>query len=259
MTKLLFEHMGCARADGVLNNYRSRCAVITADNRLMIADVGSCCTYNFRTTNKRNGKPLKNGVYEIKNDNALWIDGSIKRAEARPSDNRPYMASYGIGPAMREKLAGLSYTVSDILKAFEIITGKHYDGVEIVDHVEIPAEYESIKAAAFQQVKEKYIEEQALKIANDFIHYTPIKGLAAFVNKKVEALEAYSGTTEADKKRIAKQVQAAGWREKNYFSSDRRAVVNLGRDGLFRVYNLTPDSAGVVHYFEITKDGRITG
>ena len=259
MTTLYFEHMGMPNNDGVMNNYRSRTHIITKEGQLMTADIGKYERRTIRYTNKRTGAPLKKPIIEITDTNALHISASIERAEAWPSDGHPFMANYGLSDKQRQALDGLHYTVPDILKAFEIITGQHFNGLEIVKSVPIPAKYEAIKAAAFQEVRENYIDEKAHEIAEMIADYVTLPALRGLIDRHIEKLEAYSGTLPEDKNRIAAQVAKAGsWREKTFMSTPNRAVVKLGRNGLFRVYNLNA-TGGTINYFEITEAGRITG
>ena len=259
MTILYFEQMGMPNNDGVMNNYRSRTQVITKEGQLMTADIGKYERRTVRYTNKRTGAPLKKPIIEITDTNALHIDACIERAEAWPSDGHPFMASYGLSDKQRQALEGLHYTVPDILKAFEIITGQRFEKLEIVKNVPIPAEYEAIKAAAFQEVKENYIEEKAHEIADMIADYAILPALRGLIERHIEKLEAYSGTLPEDKTRIAAQVaKAGGWRENAFMSTPNRAIVKLGRDGLFRVYNLNA-TGDTINYFEITETGRITG
>lgn len=224
----------------------------------MTADIGRYARRTVRYTNKRTGAPLKTPIVEITDANALHIDASIERAEAW-TDGRPVMASYGLSNKQRQALEGLHYTVADILKAFEIITGQHFEKLEIVKSVPIPAEYEAIKAAAFQEVKENYIDEKAHEIAAMIADFVTLPALRGLIDRHIENLEAYSGTLPEDKNRITAQVAKAGsWRENAFMSTPNRAIVKLGRDGLFRVYNLNA-TGGTVNYFEITEAGRITG
>lgn len=260
MKTLLLEKMGMNNNDGVLNNYRCRALVIARDGHRCIVDIGSYCRYVIRTTSKTTGKQLKNPVKEIVNANALHLDISFYSFEAW-RNGVIYDNCTGAAPEMIKEFNNYSYTIPDILAAFEALTGVKYDNIETTSsRLEKPESWEKIEQQEKQEAKENYIEEEARRLS-ELVPLSMRKPAIWEVFKKnhFEALENYSGITASEKAAIQRAIKkTGGFRENNIISSGAALMVKLGRDDLFRVYNLVPDMTGTLHYFEITSAGRIT-
>lgn len=255
MTTLFYEKHGC----------RKRVNVIGKNDERLILDISGFDFYQYRTENKRTGKPLQKPVKELKQANKLWIDGC-----------RYFMAK-GNDPAaldIYEDCRGFHgrmylqndycYTDSEMLQAVEDITGQHYDNMQEINKVPLPDKWMALKAQEEREARENAIENRARDLAENIQNTQSLKCFDKYfqvmIEPKLREFEKESGSSPEDIKRIAKQLKKSGsFRENNYFYSSYRAAVKLPRNDLFRIYNLIPDSHGVIHYFEITKDGRITG
>jgi len=244
---------------------RKRVAVISRNSERLILDFSGFDAYEYRTENKRTGKPLAHPVRELKQANKMWIDGSRYYMADWESDKNIHIYEDCSGFHGRMYLKeNYYYTDDEMLKAVEDITGVKYDRLEEVSRINKPAEWETLKEQETREETEEAIERRARDIAEKIETAQGLKCFEKYFNiiikPDIEKLETSSGTTPADVARIKRQLKTCGsFRENNYFYSDFRAIVKLPRNDLFRVYNLKPDSHNVIHYFEITKDGRITG
>lgn len=70
--------------------------------------------YNYRTKNKRTGKPLKKPVREVINSNGVFIDTQFTKKEK--FGDREYNASYSLLPLEKEFVKdNYSFTKKDVL------------------------------------------------------------------------------------------------------------------------------------------------
>lgn len=93
-----------------------------------VLEFGSTTRRALRKTNKRTGKPLKNPVIEITQENALHIDTQFENADGCWADL-----------ALEKEITDmkLSYTKADILTAVNYISVKQYDKIVLVSSEKI--------------------------------------------------------------------------------------------------------------------------
>lgn len=244
---------------------RKRINITTKDGARVVMDLTGYDYYQTRTTSKKTGQELKKPVRELKQKNKLYFDSWRYVMEPwSDSDLTIYDNCRGFDPYQYLTKDNYSNNTADILAAVNEITGRNYQELKEVKKLETPAEWEALKAKEIKEVQESQIENAARAIAENIKDCVSLKCSQLYFEKiilpKIQKLENATGATEHDKKRISWELKiAGGYRENNIFSSQWRAVVKLPRNNLIRVYNLMPDSHNVLHYFEITKDGRITG
>lgn len=136
MTKTLYlEKRGCDFSNDTINeglsdvgNYRVGSydySIKGKDGRTYTLEFGGCEKKNYRTTNKRTGKPLKKPVIEIVQRNALHIN-----TQYEASDGYTYR-----NPKLERDVyqSGLSYTKADILKVVNEISSDVYTNIQFID------------------------------------------------------------------------------------------------------------------------------
>lgn len=209
----------------------------------------------YRTTNKRTGAPLKKAVVDHITRNALLIDTQIDREETNGlyydwQDSKKYY-SYTFTGSRRDSTTekmprelDLTYTEENILLILKHITGRDYDGINIVHGEAVkPAEWETIQAREKAALQREMIGEEIEKLSEWAGKYLEAgKNIGALLLEKMRALESFTGTTAADVDRIKNLVKrSGGWYEKNIMSSSARLVLKESAD-CFKVYNLAQNT-----------------
>ena len=93
------------------------------DGNNYILSFGRCDHYNYRTTHKRTGKPLKHAIREIIIENGLHIDTQYENERGCWRNCKLESDIYNMH---------LPYTKAGILKAINYISAIPYDDIEII-------------------------------------------------------------------------------------------------------------------------------
>lgn len=97
------------------------------DGKLYIIEFTHGTHRNYRTTNKRTGKPLKKSICEITNTNGLFINTQFEKEETDSRTGRKWNSCWR-NSKLEEELykLNLDYTIEGIETALEYITGEQY-------------------------------------------------------------------------------------------------------------------------------------
>lgn len=97
------------------------------DGKMYIVEFTHGKHRNYRTTNKRTGKPLKKAIVEITNNNALFIDTQYEKEETDSRTGRTWKSCWR-NCKLEEELykLDLDFTIEGIETALEYITGEKY-------------------------------------------------------------------------------------------------------------------------------------
>jgi len=138
---LLLERRGCeytaadmGRDD--VNNYRVGSydySIKGKDGRRYILEFGAWDPRKLRTTNKRTGAPLKNPVYEVVKNNALYLSTQYEETE------KDGFRSCWRNAPMERTINGrhLDYSKAGILEAVNEISADHYDDIMWIQAIEL--------------------------------------------------------------------------------------------------------------------------
>lgn len=209
----------------------------------------------YRTANKRTGAPLKKAVVDHITKNALLVNTQIDREETNGlyydwQDTKKYYQYIFTGSgrdSTTEKMArdlDLTYTEENILLMLKHITGRDYDGINIVYG-------EAVKPAAWDAIAEK--EKEALRLesisgqleilghwVNEYLNKG--QNISRLLLEKINALQEYSGTKFADAVKIENLVKhTGGFYEKNILASCGRVIIKE-TENTFKVYNLAQNT-----------------
>lgn len=135
---LLLERRGCEycgndKGKDDINNYRVGSydySITGKDGRNYIIEFGSRDAVNWRTTNKRTGKPLKKAVCEMVLNNALRIDTQYDEDK----DGSGFISSWRNLKMEQEfyKALPVPYCQQSILNFVNSISAEHYDAIKWV-------------------------------------------------------------------------------------------------------------------------------
>lgn len=101
----------------------------------MFFEFTQCTHYNYRTTNKRTGAPLKKTIQELITKDGLGLDTQFERLEGTwPDGKTPFYASYRKVDLEREVWnEHHEYTQKDILEIINRYAIEKYDCIEFID------------------------------------------------------------------------------------------------------------------------------
>ena len=100
----------------------------------MFFEFWQCTHWNYRTTNKRTGAPLKKPVQEIILKDALHLDTQFEELQGTWADGAPYYASYRKSDLEQEIWnEHHKYTQADILEIINRYAIEKYDCIEFIN------------------------------------------------------------------------------------------------------------------------------
>lgn len=99
--------------------------ILGKDGRVYFLEFTHSTKYNYRTTHKVTGKPLKRTVKELVNENALSLDTCFQGTDSL----------YYRNGALESKFwdMNLDYTIANILAVVNEISADHYDSIKWIE------------------------------------------------------------------------------------------------------------------------------
>lgn len=99
--------------------------ILGKDGRVYFLEFTNGTKYNYRTTHKVTGEPLKQSVRELVNANALYLETCFQDTDGLYRRNRSLESKFWD--------MNLDYTMANILAVVNEISVDHYDSIEWIE------------------------------------------------------------------------------------------------------------------------------